>query len=54
MLKMIALALLLVGLAGCGPLALPSMSASSSTTAPQPLNGLANMRCNGNVTMTGC
>ncbi|MEW6436467.1 MAG: hypothetical protein AB1508_04775 [Pseudomonadota bacterium] len=53
MLKKIALALLLLGLAGCGPLALPSVSSSSSTPA-QPLNGLSGMRCGSNVTMTGC
>jgi len=53
MLKRIALALLLVGLAGCGPLALPSMSASSSTTA-QPVNDFASMHCASSPNMTGC
>ena len=53
MLKRIALALLLLGLAGCGPIARPSVSRSSSTPA-QPLTGFSAMRCNSNVTMTGC
>ncbi len=53
MLKKIALALLVLGLAGCGPLALPSASTSPSTPS-QPMNDFAGMRCNTAPNMTGC
>ncbi|MEJ0052757.1 MAG: hypothetical protein WDN02_16405 [Methylovirgula sp.] len=57
MLKKIALALLALGLAGCGPLGLPSPSASTSasTQQPQHLNDFSAMRC-GDATgpTTGC
>jgi hypothetical protein len=56
MLKKIALALLVIGLSGCGPLGLPSLSASSSSqsTTPQPLNDFAAMRCSSAEGLNGC
>jgi hypothetical protein len=56
MLKKIALALLLIGLSGCGPLGLPSLSASSSSQSatPQPLNDFSAMRCGSEGAQAGC
>jgi predicted small lipoprotein YifL len=55
MLKKILLAFLLIGLAGCGPLGLPSPSASTpQSTDQQPVNDFSGMRCNTNVPTTGC
>jgi hypothetical protein len=55
MLKKILLAFLLIGLAGCGPLGLPSLSASSSQpVTPHPLNDFSAMRCGDSPNSTGC
>jgi predicted small lipoprotein YifL len=55
MLKKILLAFLLMALAGCGPLGLPSPSASAtSSTDTQYQNDFSAMRCTSAANMTGC
>jgi predicted small lipoprotein YifL len=55
MLKKIALALLALGLAGCGPLAFPSASTTASNTQPHYSNDFSAMRCgDASGPTTGC
>jgi predicted small lipoprotein YifL len=54
MLKKIALALLALGLAGCGPLAFPTASTSASNDQPHYLNDFSATRCGSQGNTTGC